>query len=798
VDPELVLVFEVVGTIDEFINAVKRIEGFEYLAELDEDGIDDPAFLDPDAEDQTPFGGSLYLLAANQEALAAVKALWDQYVEDETVSFPHRLGRWRELFRLLSDLRRWGPADRLRGTGALEDFRDRVEQGTDLIPAEIELWFRQDESRRSQAESAVRAAVRAAGGTVLARGEIEPIAYHAMLVTLPIAAIQPILDGRPQDVALIRADEIAFVRPEAQALVDLGSPSDTRAPFDQPADVEVSDEPPLVAVLDGLPLPTHRALDGRLRLDDPDDWVSEIPAADRQHGTAIAGLVVHGDQGSPLGPLGRRVYARPILKPIPTLRGTRECVPRDQLAIDLVYRCVLRMKDDAAGDPQAPDVRLVNLSVGDRGLPLGSTMSPWARLLDHLAYRFDLLFVVSAGNHMHPVVLPHPLADIDAMSDDELRQETVTQLVQGAADRRLLSPSETVSGITVGAAHADGCDTFVAGARRDLLPGPAIGPNALPSPVSAAGMGYRRMIKPDVLAPGGRVLFRRVPGALGPTTAFEPAPSDIEPGLRVATPSGIAGALDRYRFMQGTSGAAALVSHAGGHILETLAGLTGPEGSGVDPAAWAVLTKALLVHSCSWSDSVDELRAVLPALDAAKTKEAVSRFVGHGSVDPARSLAGDPRRATALGWGELGADEAVLFELPLPPSLAGVTGHRLLVVTLAAFPPIRPRDRRHRAAQLFIRPDQDTLNVSRRDSDWRSVRRGAVQHEVLTGDQAAVYVDGDTLKLQVNCRATVASMRETVPFGLAVTIESAANLPIHAEVATRLQARATARVRART
>jgi hypothetical protein len=119
-------------------------------------------------------------------------------------------------------------------------------------------------------------------------------------------------------------------------------------------------------------------------------------------------------------------------------------------------------------------------------------------------------------------------------------------------------------------------------------------------------------------------------------------------------------------------------------------------------------------------------------------------------------------------------------------------------VTLAAFPPIRPRDRRHRAAQLFIRPDQDTLNVSRRDSDWRSVRRGAVQHEVLTGDQAAVYVDGDTLKLQVNCRATVASMRETVPFGLAVTIESAANLPIHAEVATRLQARATARVRART
>jgi hypothetical protein len=87
------------------------------------------------------------------------------------------------------------------------------------------------------------------------------------------------------------------------------------------------------------------------------------------------------------------------------------------------------------------------------------------------------------------------------------------------------------------------------------------------------------------------------------------------------------------------------------------------------------------------------------------------------------------------------------------------------------------------------------LRVSRQDLDWRTVRRGSVQHEVLAGQQAAVFVDGAVLAIQVNCRAVVNSMNEAVPFGLAVTLEAGADLPIHAEVAARIQARAQARIR---
>lgn len=796
VDPELVLVIEVVGSVGEFVNAVRQIEGFEYLAEIDEEGIVDEAFIDDGAAETESLDGSLYLLATNQAALSAVLRLWQQYRDDETASFPYGLGRWKQVFQLLVDVRRWGPNDRLRGTGAVEDFLARVAAGEEVVPTEIELWFRSEPERRRLSEDAVAQAVAALGGQVLARAAIAPIAYHALLVTIPVSSIQPILEGRPEEVALIRADEIAFLRPEAQALVNLEPAADVVG-FDHAGNPAPSDEEPLVAILDGLPLAAHTALDGRLAIDDPDNWTPQIAAAQRQHGTAVASLVVRGDAATASAATpARRVYLRPVLMPEHSIAGIRECVPHDQLAVDLIYRAVLRMKDDSSGPPAAPEVRVVNLSIGDAASPLATTLSPWARLLDYLAWRFDLLFVVSAGNYRRPITYPYSSAEFDALTPESLRRETLRLLVADAANRRILSPAEAVSCICVGSAHDDGSGNWVTGARRDVLPGSESGAEALPSPISAAGMGYRRAIKPDMLAPGGRILFRRQPGAhSSPTTTLDPAPSDIAPGLRVAAPSGVAGVLNGHRYFQGTSGAAALVSHHAALMLEHLAALVDDSGNSVDSSAWAVLVKALLVHSCALPKSASELRGVLGDLSPNHLKDAVNRFYGYGVIDPSRVLSGNSRRATAIGWGELADGEAARFEFPLPPSLSGQVVKRRLILTVAYFPPIRPRDRRHRAAEIYMKPEGGTLRVTRQDADWRTVKRGSVQHEVLAGDAAAAYLDGTAIVVQVNCRALVQSMKDTVPFGLAVTLEADADIPVHAEVAARIRSRAQARVR---
>jgi len=71
-DPELVLVMEIAGDRPSFVRAVQRIEGFEYLAELDEEDIAEEEFHDPADTSTSPLPGTLFLLASNQDALNAV------------------------------------------------------------------------------------------------------------------------------------------------------------------------------------------------------------------------------------------------------------------------------------------------------------------------------------------------------------------------------------------------------------------------------------------------------------------------------------------------------------------------------------------------------------------------------------------------------------------------------------------------------------------------------------------------------------------------------------------------------
>jgi hypothetical protein len=794
-DPELVLVMEIIGDVPDFVRAVSMIEGFEYLAEIDEsdvDGGDD--FVDLDDADAN-FAGTLFLLASNQTALAEALELWGQYQANESASFPRGLARWKNVFKLLLDLRRWSASDRLRGTGALEDFAERRARGQDVVLTEIELWFRGDPARRAASQATVEGLVRLEGGEVITSAVIAPIAYHALLVSLPIASIDPILEGRPDDVALIRAEQISFVRPEAQAVVEMTPLEEAEPPFAS-GYREASDEAPLVAVLDGVPLVRHSLLDSRIVLDDPDDWQSEVPAADRQHGTAMASLVIHGDGGASGASLARRAYFRPVLLPDENPFSLRETVPHDELAIDLIHRSVVRMLTSDARSGGA--VKLINLSVGDAGAQLATTLSPWARLLDWLAYEYRVIFVVSAGNHVRPLALEKSINDLNGLTAVEVRAETLAAMVDDAPSRRIFSPSEAVNCLCVGAAHDDACGTWVEGNRRDLLPSSGSGVEALPSPITAAGMGYRRSIKPDLLGPGGRVLFRPpMTGHSSSPSVFEPAGSSLPPGLKVATPTTAPGGLDGSRYIQGTSGAAAIVSHHGGLLLEELADLTDSAGTRIPPEYWAVMTKTLLVHSSALPEAAREVRRAFGDMSPDRLKDAVSRFYGYGVLDDSRLLRCSETRATALGWGELKNARAELFEFPLPPSLSGRSTPRRVIITVGYLAPLRVRDRRHRAAMLFIKPDKDILRVSRSDADWRTVRRGSVQHEILGGASAAAFVDGDSLAVQVNCRSLVGTLADGVPFGLAVTLEvpEESNLAIYSQVEARLRIRARSRVR---
>ena len=125
-------------------------------------------------------------------------------------------------------------------------------------------------------------------------------------------------------------------------------------------------------------------------------------------------------------------------------------------------------------------------------------MSPWAKLLDWLSMKYNVLFVISAGNHGGEIPLQVSSGEFDQLQQAGIESATIKALYQNARNLRLLSPAESINGVTVGSAHIDHATGVVMGDRID--PYDSI---LLPSPISAFGSGYRRSIKPDIIYSGG-------------------------------------------------------------------------------------------------------------------------------------------------------------------------------------------------------------------------------------------------------------------------------------------------------
>lgn len=136
-DPELVVVFETVGSIDKFLGAIKHTPGLEWLMESDEVGIEpDSDFFDT-KEHAKPLPGRLFLLGSNQQALTEVISLWNRYQADPNVKLERGLALWKDIFKHLRDVRFWGMQDRI-GQDIREFLEYRLSLGIENIRFEIE------------------------------------------------------------------------------------------------------------------------------------------------------------------------------------------------------------------------------------------------------------------------------------------------------------------------------------------------------------------------------------------------------------------------------------------------------------------------------------------------------------------------------------------------------------------------------------------------------------------------------------------------------------------------------------
>jgi hypothetical protein len=531
IDPEQVLVLETVGRLSDFQNVVKRINGMEWLGEFDtEIAAPDPGFL-IDGADPANMKAQLFVVASNRTAYTEVLRLWKLWDKSTNDKLPRPYGKLADAFKYLNEIRPWGPKDRITATGVAVYWEKGLASNDPTILFETELWCRNDASKRAAAFNRLNAIVTGAGGQCVKQSMLPEIDYHGVLIELPAAVVRSTVDAinAGNDTQLLRLTAVKYFAPVGQACI---TPIDDGSVVTPPNRPLPADDP-VVAILDGLPLTNHAALQGRLVVDDPDQLASNYQVGEHRHGTAMASLIAHAEYDSNEPALKSKVYMRPVMSPgRPDLNGRREeTFPTNELAVDLIHRAVRRMFEaEGTTPPQAPGVKAINLSLGDQSQPFDRHISPWARLLDWLAFKYQVLFIVSSGNHSSDLVFPTPPGSIADLSDSALRAHTLRAMAQQRVERRLLSPAESINALTVGPLHSQTATNGNTGNLVDLLRG-----GLLASPVATVASGFRRSVKPEILVPGGRCHYApRLQMGMRTNAEFQITRFSAQPGQLVA------------------------------------------------------------------------------------------------------------------------------------------------------------------------------------------------------------------------------------------------------------------------
>jgi hypothetical protein len=737
--------------------------------------------------------GRLFLSLGNEQGLNKLLMLWKRWEKGQELS-----AKWRDVFDQTLKIRRWGIEETLRETGMIDHWRDLLNpiDPVQEIHCQIELFYRKSPAKRKNNETAITSLLAEMGGQRLSSFiDMPDIAFHAVKAKLPTDRVRHLLDllNAPNteiDIQLFKFPGVMYFRPTGQNVAvsgdEVGEPGEF--PEGRP------ELPPVAAILDGAPNLLHEALKDRLVFDDPDNLAGEYQLGERRHGTAMASLVIHGElvDGLP-APLARRVYCLPVMQPDPLARSFGKHVehfPDEVFFEDRIERAVRRIFEGEGNVPaQAPGIKIINLSLGDSERPFIHTPSPWARLLDRLSWKYRVLFCVSVGNFQGDIEVDIPQVEFSALSDEQKVAHALKCIGRQLSERRLLSPAESLNSLTVGALHSDESGAYILGARTDLLPIPT-----LFSPISRFGHGFRRSIKPEILFPGGRQLYKTPVLDSGKQYFIDTGLR--APGQQVAWDSALEGELSQKVYTCGTSNATALATRSGARIYEVLAELQAEYGELIPENLTAVLIKALLVHGAQHEEQAEKaLETLKTPKNSLRFKEVMARYIGYGAVDIERVLACTEQRGTVIGCSEIRENQVHEYRFPLPIGLSRRQVWRRLVVTLAWFTPINSAHRNLREAKLELQPsgswDKLPLKLKREDSDYNQVLRGTVQHEILEGEsQISAYEEDGHILLHVTCKADATEKLDVaIPYGLAVTLEVAEgiDIPIYQQIRTRIK-----------
>lgn len=777
-NPEYALVFEVVGSVDNFYTAVKKSEGLEWIFDKESFEIEpDEDFYYSD-DNKKALSGKVYCVMSNQEAMEQMLSCWKRYNDGESDVFVRGYTGLRDIFTNIIEIRTWTVEDRLEETHVLEYWKESLQiDGDNPVPFELELFYRNDLNKRAMAENVISSEIKSMGGRIINKCQISEISYHALLVELPRKRIEELVENYRQ-VRLVHIDDIMFVRPTCQS-----------AFYSNEGDIVIEDTreeedfnytEPVIGLFDGMPIQNHPLLKNRILVDDPDGYENGYESKYRCHGTAMSSLILNGDLNHK-EVLKHCIYLRPILKPREVgPYSFAEEVPNDCLLVDKIHAAVVRLYEKGGdSNPVAPNIRIINLSLGDPIRQLATLMSPLARLIDYLSYKYSVLFIVSAGNHPETVnMLGSSFKDLKVKDIDERSNIYFECICNNQRNVKILSPAENINGLTIGALYDDYCD--LDDNERTMF---AV-QKGLPSPISAFGKGYRSIINLDLFYEGGRKLISESMDGKCRWVL-----SNKEPGCRVAAPVADA-TKNGQAYTFGTSDATALISHEALKCYDILNNIYLTETGNVPSGEYiAILVKAMLTHGASWGNLSNRVASMTQT-----SEKQISKWLGYGIPNISRVEECAKNRVTLIGTGKLKKDKGHIYTLPLPVDISSKVIKRRLIITLAYFSPVEVNKQAYRGAKLWFDVEgNEKLAANRENTEWQLVQKGTLQHEIFESDEALIWNDDKKVRIKVNCKQDAGKFKEAIPYCIFVTFEVAEgqNIDVYSKVVNRIKTTVT-------
>lgn len=523
--PERALVFVTAVPINNFASAARRVN-LEVLSEFE---LGEEYVLPDDliSQGQDQVNPTLYATMPTLDAFRGLLRLWRKYQRENDAD--HGYAPWWHLFDLLADLRAWGPEDRLTAENSLELENRLPFDADEEVRFELEHWPTESEDLREEWRRNTEARIKEMGGRVIDRSSIHEGSFHyeALLVGLATRFVREMINEPSTPVGIATLDGIQFVLAQtiAQSLPSRSSPMDVDVHnlgrFENGGAFRA-------LLLDGTPIARHPALDGGIAIEDVHDLVGRSVVSTRRHATEMASLILRGDlvsDGQPL--VDSRVLAIPVL--IDTEENATS--PNDRLFVDVVHVALQRVF--GGNTPLAPDVFVVNFSIGVRHGHFVGRISSLARLLDWWSYKVGVLFVVSAGNILGDLEIEDMTSiDFENFSISDRQSLVRTAQRRQRHERTLLSPSEALNVLTIGAASLDSDPSTTGVTPRTVeicQPG-----EILPAISTGTGLGPFRCIKPDLIATGGQHEIKLLPK--GHALGLRVVQETTQTGLTVAGP----------------------------------------------------------------------------------------------------------------------------------------------------------------------------------------------------------------------------------------------------------------------